>query len=180
MNRDPEPELIPPEIDGETERAVKPGSEVRVIERPPETEIPAIRLYDPKLEAALAETGMSKVNIRRLIKSKKIGIALQRAGAIQVAVGEFAYSNQFRQSIIQLCHKRLKDSKTPDDAKVWLEGILEALESKDATTKEIMKAIQTEEWRDSGRDSTPLLPPKGQVLVGVSVQNTIVNPGNNG
>jgi len=128
---------------------------------------------DDAIEAA-REAGMQTIDIGKWGGYAKIGQYLQELGAVKVAAGQYAYHNQMRRKVMQLCRRAMGKAQDPEHVAKLAEQINKLLDSSDATIKEILKFVHTGVIKEQNEKPSVMLPPRGAPIVAVQVNNSVV------
>lgn len=133
--------------------------------------VPSI-LSEEELEAAASDIGMSRVRLRKWVSKAKLGAQLEKLGAVRVCAGDLVMSNQIRYEAIQKCRRALNRVSDPEHFVAIVEVLNKLLDSKDASSKMILQAIDRGHLEKPKVGDGPRLPPKGTLIV---AQGVVVN-----
>lgn len=165
MSEEQNSQLDPSELD--------PGEEDRIDNAVVEVPLPPVPIEQSDIDAAMAEAGLSTINIKRFKALEKVGAAMQSQGVIRVGVGEYVYSNQIRNDVIQKCHRKLRGEIGWQEFCAYAHVLNTALAQKDKATSEMVKVAQSESFKDSEPSFPKGAPPKGQRIVAVQINNNV-------
>jgi hypothetical protein len=128
-------------------------------------------LKTSEVERAMREVGMTRLNVSRWKAQTTLAEFMIEIGAMKVAVGEYAVSNECRMEAIQKCRKAIRKTHAPMELSLLTSALAKLLDGKDKTTKETIGAIEIMRQQSPEALSTSRLPPKGSHIIAVQVNN---------
>lgn len=126
-------------------------------------------LRTSEVEKAMREVGMTRLHMNRWKAQTTLAEYMMEIGAIKVAVGEYAVSNECRMEVIQKCRRAIKKTDNPMEISMLTSAVAKLLDGKDKTTKETVNAVGLMKSHNSGALSTSRLPPKRTQVIAVQV-----------
>jgi hypothetical protein len=163
-----------------TQRETGLGDELVVKSDPVviDTKLPVLATAAAKMTKAEAiqacqDAGLKAVDIGKWEGYSKLGQYLQELGAVKVAAGQYAYHNQMRRKVMQLCRRTMGKAKDPEHVARLADVMAKLLNDSDSTIKELLKFVHTGVIKEPDDKPFVALPPRGTPVVAVNIQNKV-------